>query len=283
MSATLPEFVGNPDLSFEMSNAFEAGFTSQAGPAHALDVSVFNNAQSYLPSVYRVSMPPDVGLTYGVSSQAAQRTVRNRGSLETMGISVTLRRRTAGPVSYTANYVWQRSADIGGSPDFVAEVLTTGEDYNNAAEYLSTRNRTHSVNAVLSWQWRQSMAGRRDILADALLRNSRTVVTVSAASGGQGAASRRVVCADNTACPAISGGILGTGALVHLFYARALSTAGPQWAFILRVRNLLNASDGSGMLTPLAIRLAGAAGTPITLGPREVSHRRVLTGLSVRF
>ncbi len=286
LDRSLPEFVGNPDLSFEKADAWEAGFTSQVGRAHSLDVSLFSSTQSYLPSVYTSVLSPDIGLTYGVLGQSALRTVLSRASISSLGISVTVRRRAReGPLSYTINYSWERSREIGAPPDLIAEALVAGEIVDNAAEHVSSRNRTNTLNALFSWQWRAATPTQLGSIGAAILRNSRTVVTVSAASGSQPPSARQPVCnlSDNTPCAPFAGGIAGTGTLVNLLYVRSLAINGGQWSLMIRVRNLLDADDGSATLVALDARRRAAAGARLATPRQQVSLRRLLVGLGVNF
>lgn len=283
---TIPEFVGNPDLSFELADAWEAGFTSWVGREHSLDASVFSNTQSHLPSVYTSTLTPDIGLTYGPISQHPFRIVQSGGSISSLGASVTVRRNAAGPLSYTINYTYQRSTEIGASPDLVAEALASNEIFNNTAERYSARNHPHTVNAQFAWQWRNDSPRTLGRVSAAVLRNSRTVVTYSAASASKPATLSEVTCSPTLGqpCAAIGGGVSGTGRLVNLMYVRTLASPGARWDLIARVLNVLDEDDGSANLLNLRARRSGAgAGRTALPSTQRVSFRRVLVGMGVNF
>ncbi|HYV96241.1 MAG TPA: TonB-dependent receptor, partial [Gemmatimonadaceae bacterium] len=75
----VPEFVGNPDLAFELSTGWEAGFSTELKRAHSLEASVFSWSQSHLPALYQTNAKTDLDLTYGLV-KGGNRTVLSLGS-----------------------------------------------------------------------------------------------------------------------------------------------------------------------------------------------------------
>jgi outer membrane receptor protein involved in Fe transport len=279
----LPEFTGNPDLTFEVANGWEAGFTSRLGARHSIDATVFSNDLSGLPTVHALRGVPDLGLTYGPVGDRVIRSVFSSGSMSIFGIAATVRRRFDGPLAYTLNYTWIRSSEIGAQPDLVAEALATpGQNFDNAIERLIARNRPHSFNGSVSLQWRDAppVLG---VVGSAVLRHSRTVATISMATGSQSRLRGQAGdCGITAPCPRLGNRVSGGETLIDLMYSRALTVMPPTWSFVLRVRNLLDNDDGSAAV----VSRNAARGAPGALQggvtPR-ISLRRFLTGISVGF
>lgn len=280
---TVPEFVGNPNLNFEIADAFEAGFTHQIDPIHSLEASVFSNEQSFLPTISAGNLAPDIGLTYGVLSQGSDRTALSRGSISTTGLSITLRRRQQGAMSYTINYEWERSSEIGASPALVTEALAAGEVIDNTLERISPRIRTHTLNTQFNWQWRDQTPPELGAIGAVMLHNARFVVTASLASGSAAPDFAQSGCSPAGGCPATTATIGATGVLANVLYVRSLSTQGTRWALIVRVQNVFDADDGSAELFGLAARRFAAAASSVPRSGQQVSTRRILAGVSVDF
>jgi hypothetical protein len=245
---------------------------------------VFSNTQSRLPRIALTQLKPDIGLTYG-PRRGTYRSIVNNGSVTSLGVSVTLRQRLASSLSYSVNYTWQRINEIGAPPDLVAEALMAGEAFDDAQERLSARSRAHTLNALLSWQWRQETPKLLGSVGSVLLRNTRVAATVSAASGRQLRGESPTECLFKpTTCGRFEVGVAGTGTIVNLLYARALRSKGARWALIARVRNLLDEDDGSGdVYGLLARRVAGDEDRRLVPLLEHVSLRRILAGISVSF
>lgn len=277
LAPALPEFLGSPDLSMSSAGAWEAGFASRLGAVHAIEASVFSNSQSFLPSVYTDTLSPDIGLTYGVVPQGGViRVARPRGYVNTLGFSLSVRRRLEGVLSYSVTYAWQRSSERGARPDLIAEDLVAGGTFNNNVERATKRSRPHMVNARLGLRWRDRTPEKLGRVGGVLLQQSQTVVTLAAASGSESRSAAQFEFSP------LARRVSGTGALVNLLYARWLPLAHPQVAVMVRVQNLLDAEDGSADL----VRLASLRGAPAQTGgvPIErVSLRRILTGVTVAF
>ena len=279
LDPTVPEFVGNPDMMFEKSNALEAGFATQVGRLHALDAVVFRNEQSYLPSVYTGALTPDIGLTYRAQGQTTERTVLSNGSLSSLGVSVTWRRHLEAAFSYSLNYTWEHSTEIGALPDLVAEALAAGQVFDNTAERVSGLNRTHTFNAVITWQGRDETPAALGTLGKMLLRNARLVTSISASSGSN--EPDRSACSPMFPCPPLARDVAGTGTLINLLYMRPLTTRGVRCGLVARVLNVLDANDGSTDLLTLARQVGTPTGAHIP--PQSVSTRRILAGFNIEF
>jgi hypothetical protein len=269
----LPDFVGNPNLSFETANNWEAGFTMQAGALHSVESSFYSTSLSHIPTLVSQTQVPDFGQTYGAVGDRSVRTVLSSGAHSTLGVSLTVRRRLQNGYSYSVNYSWQRADEIGGRPDLLAEAAAAAAARGGVAdlsisERTGVRSRPHMLNAQFAVQWRDNVPKTLGRVGRILLNNSRAVATLTAASGNalysQGISTGRVAGVEN---------------LIDLMYTRAIVLKGPQWTFVTRVQNVLNANDGTRDL----IALRGLSGAPPgTRAPIEdVLRRRILTGMAV--
>jgi hypothetical protein len=285
LEPVIPEFTGNPDLTFETANAWEAGFTSQVGHDHSIDASFFSNKQSHLPTLYVTTLSADIGLTYGVLGRYPNRAVLSGGSSESMGATATLRRHAAGPLSYAITYTWQRSDELGARPDLVAEALSAGEVFNNIEDRVSARNHPRTINAQFMLQWRQETPKGLGLVSSAILRNSRTVFTLYSASGSKPQTASQTTCTPTLGqpCAAIGGGVSGTGTIVNVMYVRTMAAQSVRWSLIVRVLNVLDADDGSADILKLDQRRNSAAIGRTAQSRKGVSLRRILAGMSVNF
>jgi hypothetical protein len=281
MPAIFPEFVGNPLLPYQIATAWEAGFTSRFGRRHRINVSFFSNDHDHLPTVYSQAQVPDPGATYGPIGDRPVRAVLSTGWLSSSGLSVTIRRQLQGPFEYSLNYTYERSSEAGARPDLVAEALAGNQAFNNRTEHATSRNRPHLFNGEASMQWRDNVPRALGRIGRIVLGNSRTVATVSSASGSESTLSGGG-CVPLTPCGVLSARVSGTSTLVNLFYSKSITTQSPQWAFVVRVQNLLDSDDGSGALIAIPF-LAGGPQTPLPRGRDGVSFRRIMTGMVVTF
>ena len=258
---SLPEFVGNPSLSFETANNWEAGFTLMADSLHSVEGSVFSVAASHLPTLVTAQHAVDFGQTYGPIGDRIIRTVVGSGAQYSLGFSLTVRRRLRNHYSYSINYSYLRSDEFGRRPDIAAQALAfnASVNVNTVSEQSGVRSRPHILNAQFVAEWRD-VAPVKGRVGALLLKDSRTVVTLTMAASGK-------LSRDGFQ----NGSERGTGKLVDLLYSRNIASAGPQWSFVLRVRNLLNANDG-------VLNIAPAAS-----GDYDVMRRRILTGIALAF
>lgn len=279
LNRAVPEFVGNPDLKPEVATIVEAGVTTRAGRFHSVDVSVFNNAQGYLPRLYQLVFAPDIGVTYGVLSQGTQRVVLSTGSATSLGASVTVRRSRERVVTWSANYTWMRSQEIGATPDLVAEALVSGEPAADEIERVSSRGHAHSVSALIAWQWGEHTRPPLGVLGRVLLARSRSTVTAYAGGGGPEPQTVSGCLFASGQCAAFERGIRSTRVLTDGVYVRTLSSGSARVALVVRVKNLFGADDGS---EDLRIRRVGGQ-LPGRRIPEQVARRRMMAGVSVDF
>jgi hypothetical protein len=280
MPQLLPEFIGNPLLPYQIANAWEAGFASRLGRVHSINVSFFMNDQDHLPNVRSQEQTPDPGATYGAIGNRSIRTAVSTAWVASNGVSVTIRRRLQNALAYSFNYTYERSSESGASPDLIAEQLASGAPNAGQVEHNTTRNRPHLFNAEASLQWRDNAPRKFGRAGKILLGNSRTTVTVSAASGS-------VSPLASEAGPGRDGTVLtrrvkGTSNLINLLYSKAIAMRTPQLSFVLRVQNLLNADDGSSGLINLPF-LSGQTGAPMPTTSGVISYRRILSGMVLTF
>jgi hypothetical protein len=284
LESTLPDFLGNPDLASGRSTMWEAGMVSRLGRLHSLEMSYFSGTRSLLP-VLTTARLDDPGNTYGSINDMTLRTVENLGATSSFGLSMTLRLESPGAFSYVVSYSWQETTELGLRPDFAAEAFAAGVELGESLERVPGAIRPHSLSAQLKWQWGQRIPSGLGVPGRVFLRDSHTTLTVAMASASGVRPLDESTCAPgSTRCEEFGQRLPGTGILMNLLYVRALNRSNPVVSITLRIRNLLDANDGSAALVLGNRNFIGVPGrNPENGNLLTASRRRVLTGLQVVF
>jgi len=283
------EHIGNPNLRNEWASTFEVGYGTQIRDHFAVNVTAYSTEHGALTGV-TTSDPlyEDPGLTYGRELEPVYSTIVNGDYVLSRGLSVSLRRAIVNRWGFSVNYTLSRTTEVGRPPDLVLEEFPPDEfaeelreRETQRVERRSARDRTHAVNAVVFFAFRNDVPDFRGLSA---LRNVRAALSYSWSSS-----SRFTPSPDETSggigVPNQAAGVLNSssGAPTNVIVTKDLVVGNLRYGIFLRVNNLLNSQACCGGLYTIEERRLISSGLPVSPPDQRTQMRRFFAGLTLAF